>query len=60
MDMEKKMKRFRKAQSTLEYFLISAAVVSAFLGAAFLTKVKFQSFVNYFDHCKDALVGGAE
>jgi len=54
------MKRFRKAQSTLEYFLISAAVVSAFLGAAFLTKVKFQSFVNYFDHCKDALVGGAE
>ncbi|MBP7087760.1 MAG: hypothetical protein KBB01_00530 [Candidatus Omnitrophica bacterium] len=57
--MEKKMLRSkkRKAQSTLEYFLISAAVISAFIGAAFLSSVKYNSFVKHFEKCRDKIVG---
>ncbi len=47
----------RKAQSTLEYFLISAAVISAFIGAAFLSSVKYNSFVKHFEKCRDKIVG---
>jgi len=49
-------KKSRKAQSTLEYLLISIAVIVGFAGTAFYTSIKWDSFVSHFEECRNKIL----
>jgi len=47
---------FKKSQSVLEYFIISAAVLVAFIAVNIVPRIRDISFRDHFEKCKNKIL----